>query len=98
MKIRIVKSEYDKIKVGEEFQAELTGGAFNEVKFMPGLTKREYFAAMALKNVSQSSWHWGYSPSEEVSGVPERHAGYVAKGAVRIADALIRELNGEVRK
>lgn len=44
-----------------------------------GLTKREYFAAMAMQGMLSD---------------PERY-GVIAKGAVKFADALIKELNKE---
>jgi hypothetical protein len=49
-----------------------------------GLTKREYFAALAIQG-----WLAGY-PNYE----PDPH--YAAKRAVEIADALIQTLNEEV--
>lgn len=45
-----------------------------------GLTKREYFAAMAMQGLAT------------LDGTPE---GYIAKYAVKHADALIEELNKE---
>lgn len=46
-----------------------------------GLTKREYFAAMAMQGMQADNPGLGCTPE------------YIAKYAVRMADALIAELN-----
>jgi len=48
-------------------------------KYLPGLTKREYFAAMAMQALTPSSGVY--------------HSGDIAKRAVKMADALIASLN-----
>lgn len=56
-------------------------GGINNGDYSRGLTKREYFAAIAMQG-------W-------LSGFPnyEPDPKYVAKHAVEVADALIEELN-----
>lgn len=55
----------------------------------PGLTKREYFAAQALRGAIE--WH-GYHERPESTKVEN-----IAKDCVGMADALIIELNKEVK-
>ena len=55
------------------------------LQFIPGLTKREYFAAMSMQ---------GLCADPQRSGKHEHYA----EDAVRFADALIEALNKEVRK
>lgn len=58
-----------------------------------GLTKREYFAAMAMQGMG--TW----SPTENYS-IPLRYNDALdarAEWAVRQADSLIKALNGEVK-
>ena len=54
-----------------------------EIHFLPGLTKREYFAAMAMQGIIQNPG----SGSVSLIGI--------ARDAVRQADALIAELEKE---
>ena len=55
----------------------------------PGLTKREYFAAMAMQGL--------LSFPRDPSNVDKNNVGGVfAKSAVKFADALIKELNNEL--
>ncbi len=54
-------------------------GSYEESYISGGLTKREYFAAMAMQGILSGQW---LSNAEEVSN-----------DAVIIADALINELN-----
>ena len=50
-----------------------------------GLTKREYFAAMAMQNMTRINFN-------------EAHPYEVAEKSVKFADALIKELNKEVKE
>lgn len=50
---------------------------FEQSKEVPGLTKREYFAAMAMQGMLNTSWH--------IDDVPKK--------AVQMADTLINALN-----
>lgn len=52
----------------------------------PGLTKREYFAALAMQAIVSANCHEAYFA----------HA-WTAKNALDAADALIAGLNGEIR-
>lgn len=54
----------------------------------PGLTKREYFAAMAMQGVVMQGEHTTNSHRTE----------FTAKDAVQYADALIEALNAEKEK
>ena len=63
------------------FEFDHTTGGYTE-QYTIGLTKREYFAAMALQGLLAQ-----YDMKEEGSMV------YVCEDAVRLADNLIEELN-----
>jgi len=52
-----------------------------------GLTKREYFAALAMQGILAG--HYGYFEGNSDVSVPDE----VAKYAIYNADALIKELN-----
>lgn len=64
----------------------ITAEEFNDDQ--EGLTKREYFAAMAMQGVI-TGWSDPNTPWQEY------HPGLVADRAVKIADALIYALNTE---
>jgi len=64
-----------------------SGGQFG---FMHGLTKREYIAAKVLAGVIAQSGIAGY----ECYGITPENA---AKASVRCADALLAELDKEVK-
>ncbi len=55
-----------------------------------GLTKREYFASMAMQGMLA---HPG-----TIADMPQKHPDTVAKAAVIYADALIEELNKEEKQ
>jgi len=57
-----------------------------------GLTKREYFAAMAITTMSPNDFFDSYADD---AGVVTTAAVYMATRAVQIADALIEALNKE---
>jgi len=56
-------------------------------EFAPGLTKREYFAAMAMQGLVEVSNPEYEDAQKNIRGVSEM--------AVKYADALIEELNKE---
>lgn len=62
-------------------QPTIENGINGEVTQGFGLTKREYFAALALQGLSANSFHKNLSPDS------------VAKWSVKCADSLINELN-----
>ena len=60
-------------------------------KITGGLTKREYFAGLAMQGLKLP--HWGdYSTGDHERGTPSTHAKKTAEFAVLLADALIKEL------
>jgi hypothetical protein len=63
----------------------------NKDNWVFGLTKREYFAAMAMQGMKID--HDGcYSETDRRRGLPEKEAMWRASAAVRIADAIIAAL------
>lgn len=71
---------------GPAFPHDDTGGTATR----PGLTKRELFAAMALQGMDLGPH--SYSPAGIERREPQQDAETAAKSAVRIADALLAEL------
>ena len=62
----------------------------SELKSHPGLTKREWFAGQALRGMCE----WDAEHNEPTSG---RNVQIIVEGCVGLADALIAELNKEVK-
>jgi hypothetical protein len=54
----------------------------NYEEHVPGLTKREYFAGLAMQSLASRTGH----------------ASYVAKAAVELADKMIEELNKKLEE
>ena len=59
----------------------------NEHNTNDGLTKREYFAVLAMQGL------WANSPQSPLHGQPEYDTVQIARMAVQAADDLIAELN-----
>lgn len=62
---------------------------YSEPHLEPLLTKREYFAAMAMQGLLSNSGHVQTFSGNNPNPVPE----YVSEISVGIADALIKALN-----
>lgn len=56
--------------------------AAGQIFHQPGLTKREYFAAMAMQGIIANNHHG-----------PDEYVKQAAREAVQYADALIEQLN-----
>jgi len=56
-----------------------------------GLTKREYFAGLAMGGMNMY-WDGAYSPQDRQARKPDIDAAWVATAAVRHADALLKAL------
>jgi hypothetical protein len=62
----------------------------NNVNFGSGLTKREYFAAIAMQGFLSNSYNDGHSKPYSLANYSE-----IATLSVKQADSLIAALNGE---
>jgi hypothetical protein len=69
-------SKYSGGRFGDKDQTEYSDGTGKI--FFPGLTKREYFAAMAMQGILSSS--------------ADRGESYVATQSVKFADELLKQL------
>jgi len=72
------------------FPAEWTENGNTHMVFAQGMTKREYFAAMAMQAITSSSKGWKNKVTDiEVEMSPEK----IAVLAIDLADELIAELS-----